>query len=230
MHHLNLEIVLCAHSICLKLIHLTQFPWKNIYLDWCYLSSWSAAVCSYKWEWDHNLLWTPLESYVYVMSNHRFVNFRMNESMKLFDSICNNKWFVDTSIILFLNKKDLFEEKIRKSPLSICFPEYSGESWQSWHPRCTQIRGSYDATGDIDIWLLTSIALWRSLKHEKIWQWIFKLLTFVYETYCLVIYLMRGGSLQTLNCRLSLPRVLCVVRASIVFCVRWPGLTTGNTI
>ena len=53
----------------------------------------------------------------------------MNESMKLFDSICNNKWFVDTSIILFLNKKDLFEEKIRKSPLSICFPEYSGESF-----------------------------------------------------------------------------------------------------
>ena len=48
------------------------------------------------------------------------------ESMKLFDSICNNKWFVDTSIILFLNKKDLFEEKIRKSPLTICFPEYSG--------------------------------------------------------------------------------------------------------
>ena len=54
--------------------------------------------------------------------------FRMMESMKLFDSICNNKWFVDTSIILFLNKKDLFEEKIRKSPLTICFPEYSGKT------------------------------------------------------------------------------------------------------
>ncbi|KAL3851769.1 hypothetical protein ACJMK2_015479 [Sinanodonta woodiana] len=51
---------------------------------------------------------------------------RMMESMKLFDSICNNKWFTDTSIILFLNKKDLFEEKIKKSPLTICFPEYSG--------------------------------------------------------------------------------------------------------
>merc|ERR1712147_573804 len=35
---------------------------------------------------------------------------RMQESLKLFDSICNNKWFGDTSIILFLNKKDLFEE------------------------------------------------------------------------------------------------------------------------
>jgi len=50
----------------------------------------------------------------------------MMESMKLFDSICNNKWFTDTSIILFLNKKDLFEEKIKKSPLTVCFPEYTG--------------------------------------------------------------------------------------------------------
>ena len=55
----------------------------------------------------------------------------MMESMKLFDSICNNKWFVDTSIILFLNKKDLFEDKIHHSPLTICFPEYSGKSQKS---------------------------------------------------------------------------------------------------
>ncbi|KAG8510066.1 Guanine nucleotide-binding protein G(o) subunit alpha [Galemys pyrenaicus] len=53
---------------------------------------------------------------------------RMHESLKLFDSICNNKWFTDTSIILFLNKKDIFEEKIKKSPLTICFPEYTGPS------------------------------------------------------------------------------------------------------
>ena len=46
--------------------------------------------------------------------------------MKLFDSICNNKWFTDTSIILFLNKKDLFQEKIKKSPLTACFTEYTG--------------------------------------------------------------------------------------------------------
>lgn len=52
----------------------------------------------------------------------------MMESMKLFDSICNNKWFTDTSIILFLNKKDLFEEKIKKSALTLCFPEFAGKS------------------------------------------------------------------------------------------------------
>jgi len=60
----------------------------------------------------------------------------MHESLKLFDSICNNKWFTDTSIILFLNKKDIFEEKIKKSPLTICFPEYTGNEKAG----CTGVR------------------------------------------------------------------------------------------
>lgn len=64
--------------------------------------------------------------FFFVLHMFYFQN-RMQESLKLFDSICNNKWFTDTSIILFLNKKDLFEEKIRKSPLTICFPEYAGK-------------------------------------------------------------------------------------------------------
>lgn len=50
----------------------------------------------------------------------------MYESMKLFDSICNNKWFIDMFIIFFFNKKDLFEEKIIYSFLIICFFEYIG--------------------------------------------------------------------------------------------------------
>lgn len=51
---------------------------------------------------------------------------RMKESLLLFDEICNSRWFLDTSIILFLNKTDLFREKIKKVDLSICFPEFSG--------------------------------------------------------------------------------------------------------
>ena len=51
----------------------------------------------------------------------------MDESLKLFESIINNKWFLDTSVILFLNKKDLFEEKITNFSLAICFPDYAGE-------------------------------------------------------------------------------------------------------
>lgn len=68
---------------------------------------------------------------------------RMQESLKLFDSICNNKWFGDTSIILFLNKKDLFEEKILRSPLTICFPEYAGA--QEYGEATAYIQAQFEA-------------------------------------------------------------------------------------
>uniref|UniRef100_A0A1A8F9P0 Guanine nucleotide-binding protein G(o) subunit alpha n=2 Tax=Nothobranchius korthausae TaxID=1143690 RepID=A0A1A8F9P0_9TELE len=68
-----------------------------------------------------------LSGYDQVLHEDETTN-RMHESLMLFDSICNNKFFIDTSIILFLNKKDLFEEKIKKSPLVICYPEYAGSN------------------------------------------------------------------------------------------------------
>jgi hypothetical protein len=52
---------------------------------------------------------------------------RMHESLQLFGEVCNNKWFVNTAVILFLNKKDLFAEKIKKVDLNICFPQYTGK-------------------------------------------------------------------------------------------------------
>jgi len=70
---------------------------------------------------------SAMSAYDQVLYEDETTN-RMHESMKLFDSICNNKWFTDTSIILFLNKKDLFEHKISKSRLTIAFPEYSGRN------------------------------------------------------------------------------------------------------
>jgi len=53
---------------------------------------------------------------------------RMHEALKLFKDICNTKWFAETAIILFLNKKDIFEKKISKIPLTICFPDYTGQN------------------------------------------------------------------------------------------------------
>ena len=51
---------------------------------------------------------------------------RMMESLVLFDSVVNSRWFMRTSIILFLNKVDLFRAKLKKSPLQNYFPDYSG--------------------------------------------------------------------------------------------------------
>ena len=42
---------------------------------------------------------------------------RMHEALELFDEICNSRWFRETSIILFLNKRDLFNEKISRVPV-----------------------------------------------------------------------------------------------------------------
>ncbi|KAL1843329.1 hypothetical protein VTJ49DRAFT_2146 [Mycothermus thermophilus] len=51
---------------------------------------------------------------------------RMMESLLLFDSIVNSRWFVRTSIILFLNKVDIFKQKLTRSPLGNYFPDYQG--------------------------------------------------------------------------------------------------------
>lgn len=51
---------------------------------------------------------------------------RMHESLKLFDEICNSRWFSSVSLILFLNKSDLFRDKIKKVNLNVCFPEFDG--------------------------------------------------------------------------------------------------------
>ncbi|KAI8922039.1 hypothetical protein PhCBS80983_g00342 [Powellomyces hirtus] len=53
---------------------------------------------------------------------------RMLESLNLFDSICNHPLFRRTSIILFLNKVDLFHEKLKTVPIKNYFPEYEGSN------------------------------------------------------------------------------------------------------
>ena len=55
----------------------------------------------------------------------------MDEALRLFGSILNNRWFANTSLILFLNKKDLFEQKLRENPITVCFHDYTGEGkWE----------------------------------------------------------------------------------------------------
>jgi hypothetical protein len=73
------------------------------------------------------IFFVALSEYDQVLYEDEKTN-RMHESLRLFESVCNNCWFVHTAFILFLNKKDLFEEKIKRRPLTICFPEYKGRN------------------------------------------------------------------------------------------------------
>ncbi len=66
-----------------------------------------------------------LSEYNQMLDEEESVN-RMQEALTLFDSICNSRRFVKTSIILFLNKIDLSAEKLPCSPLEDYFPDYQG--------------------------------------------------------------------------------------------------------
>lgn len=46
----------------------------------------------------------------------------------LFESISNSQWFARSALILFLNKMDLFKEKLPSSPISkYGFNDYNGD-------------------------------------------------------------------------------------------------------
>lgn len=66
-----------------------------------------------------------LSEYDQVLYEDETTN-RMTEALNLFDEICNSRWFRETSMILFLNKRDLFQIKIAKTDMNVCFPEYDG--------------------------------------------------------------------------------------------------------
>lgn len=69
---------------------------------------------------------TSLSEYDCVLEEDETTN-RMRESLNLFTDIINNDFFKRTAIILFLNKKDLFAEKIKKTNLNVCFKGYKGK-------------------------------------------------------------------------------------------------------
>ncbi|KAM9558369.1 guanine nucleotide-binding protein subunit alpha-13-like [Salvelinus alpinus] len=63
--------------------------------------------------------------YDQVLMEDRQTN-RLRESLNIFETIVNNRVFIAVSIILFLNKTDLLEEKVSNISLKKYFPEYTG--------------------------------------------------------------------------------------------------------
>lgn len=53
---------------------------------------------------------------------------RMVEALQLFDETCNNEYFIDSSFIIFFNKRDLFEEKLKSRTIKSVahFADFNG--------------------------------------------------------------------------------------------------------
>lgn len=61
----------------------------------------------------------------------------MQEALMLWESIANSHWFRNSALILFLNKIDLFKQKIATSPISkFGFSDFTGDS-TSWQQTST---------------------------------------------------------------------------------------------
>ncbi|XP_067096948.1 guanine nucleotide-binding protein G(t) subunit alpha-2 [Osmerus mordax] len=84
---------------------------------------------------------SAISAYDMVLVEDEEVN-RLHESLHLFNSICNHRFFDATSIVLFLNKKDIFEEKIKKVHLSVCFPDYDGPN--TYDDACNYIKSQFE--------------------------------------------------------------------------------------
>jgi len=72
-----------------------------------------------------------LDQYDQVMYEDLTKN-RMSDALELFRSVALNKFFVEKDIVLFLNRRDLFQEKIKSKSLTLCpeFKDYKGGSYE----------------------------------------------------------------------------------------------------
>lgn len=83
----------------------------------------------------------------------------MDEAVTLFEQICNHASFLKTSMILFLNKRDLFQMKLEKDkrehPLSV------------WDHKCTT---GHDYDASIAYIISTFIALNKDPANRQVQQ------------------------------------------------------------
>lgn len=109
------------------------------------------------------LFLVAISEYDQLLFEDETVN-RMQEALTLFDSICNSRWFVKTSIILFLNKIDRFKEKLPVSPMKNYFPDYEGKLNQNGsngreHQRSNAVEGGPDYAAACDYILNRFVSL-----------------------------------------------------------------------
>ncbi|ESK84355.1 guanine nucleotide-binding protein subunit alpha [Moniliophthora roreri MCA 2997] len=66
-----------------------------------------------------------LSEYDQVLMEDPSIN-RLSESLILFEAVAHTHWLTNVPMVLLLNKKDVLERKIAKSPIVDFFPDYAG--------------------------------------------------------------------------------------------------------
>ena len=113
----------------------------------------------------------------------------------LFDSVINSRWFLRTSIILFLNKIDVFKNKLPKVPLEKYFPEY---------------------TGGADINKAAKYILWRFMQANRARLSVYPQCVLVFLRVVCAGLLTRGGSLTQATDTSNIRLVFAAVKETIL--------------
>jgi len=101
--------------------------YKIFYLEChiCYFSCISDWIWSKCW-WSYR---TGLYLSIKILQNHHWILYfknLMEESLALFRVILSSDYFCNASVILFLNKTDLFPERLAGKPLRYTYPDFDG--------------------------------------------------------------------------------------------------------
>eukprot|EP00009_Paramoeba_aestuarina_P008360 CAMPEP_0201508508 /NCGR_PEP_ID=MMETSP0161_2-20130828/1858_1 /ASSEMBLY_ACC=CAM_ASM_000251 /TAXON_ID=180227 /ORGANISM="Neoparamoeba aestuarina, Strain SoJaBio B1-5/56/2" /LENGTH=346 /DNA_ID=CAMNT_0047903201 /DNA_START=70 /DNA_END=1110 /DNA_ORIENTATION=- len=81
-----------------------------------------------------------ISEYDMVLAEDRATN-RMHESLQVFRELCESDVLQGAAVILFLNKRDIFAQKIKRTPLTVCFADYKGAN--DYKPTSQYIRNQF---------------------------------------------------------------------------------------
>ena len=87
----------------------------------------------------------------------------MLESLVLFESVINSRWFLRTSIILLLTKIDVFQNKL----LKVCFIVLWWSSWSLSFEKVPLERCFPEYTGGADINKAAKYILWKFMQANR---------------------------------------------------------------
>jgi len=112
----------------LKTINVTEISFKFEETDFLMIDVGGQRSERKKWLTCFNdvaavLYLVALNEYDMLLEEDNATN-RMEESLKLFSKLSGSQWLRDSAMILFLNKSDIFEQRIQSRPLSECFNDF----------------------------------------------------------------------------------------------------------
>jgi len=123
------DILRCGHKSCNKLHSTCSVDGIHFQV----IDTSGLQITSKKWfscfEDVHLIIFcVSMNDYDQVLVREDLNICAMDEYISFFNNICNSQWFTKTAIMLFLNKADLFKEKLcsRYIDLRVAFPEYTG--------------------------------------------------------------------------------------------------------